>query len=75
MKEIMKEIIMLGDKEGFEFSGQALQMLSKLENPIEEAKKLIQLAKERKLIITGGDVMKYIVCGELPRYLDSGDTK
>lgn len=68
-----QKLIDEADKEGFSFTSQALQMLSKLEHPIQTAKHLVQLAKERKLKIAGGDVIRYGIKGKLPNALITSD--
>ena len=66
VKTKKEKIIEKAEKEGFAFSKQALNMLEQLENCEAEADKLIALAKERKTIIAGGDVIKFIIRKQLP---------
>jgi hypothetical protein len=69
----MKEIKETAEKEGLTFSDQAISMLMQLKNPEQKAKELIELAKKRKWVIAGGDVLKYIVMKELPTSLKNSD--
>ena len=61
------KIIKEGEKAGFEFSNQALDILLKTAKPLENAKELIKLAEERKFKIAGGDVARFIIRGDLPK--------
>jgi len=46
--------------EGFDISPQAIRFLLNASEPEKKAKILIEKAKERKFIISGGDVLKLI---------------
>ncbi len=52
--------------EGFGLSQQALGILTKLDSWEENCTKIINIAKERKFIIAGGDILRFIVRGDLP---------
>ena len=53
----------------YKFSQQAEEMISKLANPEEAKKRLIDLAINRNIIITGSDVIKFMIKGEIEESL------
>ena len=68
------DLIQEAEKEGFEFSPQALNMLLNIgDNALVNAQKLINLAKNRKVCIAGGDVNKFILRNELPTSMITSD--
>jgi len=55
------------------FSKQAETMISKMANPPLVKSQLLELASKRSLIISGGDVLKYIICGDILTKIDPED--
>ncbi len=55
-----------------QFSEQANKIINQLNNKEEVRKKLIELANKRQMIITGGDIMMYLIKGELMVSLKTG---
>ena len=47
------------------FSKQAEDMINKLENKEKAKERLIELAKQREIIITGSDVIRYLIKNDL----------
>ena len=66
IKDIKKDIKAQAVEEGFDFSEQALHLLSKTDKPIDYANDLIALAKSRQFKVAGGDVIKYLIKKDLP---------
>jgi len=65
------EIEQEATKEGFAFTNQALNLMNG--RKIEDVRKLIDLAKQRKFIIAGGDVMRFLNQGQIPTSLINSD--
>lgn len=51
--------------EGFDISNQALEILTKLDNVDYHIRHILKQLKERKMIVAGGDLMKYIITGKI----------
>lgn len=61
------------EKDNLSLSNQAKDMLMKTDNPLENTKKLIEYAKAKKMIIAGGDVVRFIAQGQIPTSIWTSD--
>ena len=52
-------------REGLDISKQAEHMILQLNNPFKAAIEIIKQAKKRRIIIAGGDVLKFILKGRI----------
>lgn len=64
------------EKNGLELTKQAEKMVNRLDKKEEHINVILNQAKKRKLIIGGGDIIKYMITGEISQNIvNSEDIK
>ena len=53
------------ERNGFFISKQAEELIQQLDNPKEQAKIILKQMTERKLILCGGDIIRFMLKGKI----------